>query len=150
MAGSGTTGHAVLELNKEDGGNRQFILCTNNENNICEEVTYERLKRVMKGYNNKKGEKVAGLGGNLEYLKCEFIEKTHHTDNMKMRLMRSCSEMLCLKENTFTIEKEIKDGETLIYRIYSGIYVDKSGVDKKHVMAKTALPIPNIALQRAA
>jgi len=39
FAGSGTTGHAVLELNKQDGGNRKFILCTNNENKICEEVT---------------------------------------------------------------------------------------------------------------
>ena len=44
FAGSGTTGHAVLELNKQDGGKRKFILCTNNENNIAEEVTYERLK----------------------------------------------------------------------------------------------------------
>jgi len=50
FAGSGTTGHAVLELNKEDGGNRQFILCTNNENNICEEVTYSRIKNVIEGY----------------------------------------------------------------------------------------------------
>lgn len=45
FAGSGTTGHAVEQLNKEDGGNRRYILCTNNENNICEEVTYKRLKK---------------------------------------------------------------------------------------------------------
>jgi adenine specific DNA methylase Mod len=50
MAGSGTTGQAVLELNEKDGGSRQFILCTNNENNICDEVTYERMKRVICGY----------------------------------------------------------------------------------------------------
>jgi DNA modification methylase len=49
FAGSGTTGQAVLELNKEDGGNRRFILCTNNENNICEEVTYQRIKTVISG-----------------------------------------------------------------------------------------------------
>ncbi|PIR77179.1 MAG: site-specific DNA-methyltransferase, partial [Candidatus Magasanikbacteria bacterium CG10_big_fil_rev_8_21_14_0_10_38_6] len=47
FAGTGTLGHAVLSLNKEDGGERKFIVCTNNENNICEDVTYERLKRVM-------------------------------------------------------------------------------------------------------
>ena len=47
FAGSGTTGHAVMSLNNEDGGNRQFILCTNNENNICREVTYERIRRVI-------------------------------------------------------------------------------------------------------
>lgn len=47
FAGSGTTGHAVIKLNAEDGGNRKFILCTNNENNICRDVTYERIKRVI-------------------------------------------------------------------------------------------------------
>ncbi|MFA7285962.1 MAG: site-specific DNA-methyltransferase [Candidatus Paceibacterota bacterium] len=134
MAGSGTTGHAVMELNKEDGGNRQFILCTNNENNICEDVTYERLKRAIKGYKNQKGEKVAGLGGNLEYLKCEFVDKTRHTDNMKMRLMRACTEMLCLKENTFDLEKEVKDGENLIYRIYYGVIINDVGKNIKHMV----------------
>ncbi len=47
FAGSGSTGHAVMKLNAEDGGNRKFILCTNNENNICRDVTYERIKRVI-------------------------------------------------------------------------------------------------------
>lgn len=47
FAGSGTTGQAVMKLNAEDGGNRSFILCTNNENNICRDVTYERIKRVI-------------------------------------------------------------------------------------------------------
>lgn len=47
FAGSGTTGHAVMKLNAEDGGNRKFILCTNNENNICRDVTYERIKRAI-------------------------------------------------------------------------------------------------------
>lgn len=50
FAGSGTTGQAVLELNEEDGGGRKFILCTNNENNICEDVTYKRISRVIQGY----------------------------------------------------------------------------------------------------
>lgn len=55
FAGSGTTGQAVLELNNEDGGNRTFILCTNNEitdstpNGIAYDVTSKRLKRVMTG-----------------------------------------------------------------------------------------------------
>ncbi|MCM1195231.1 MAG: site-specific DNA-methyltransferase, partial [Firmicutes bacterium] len=47
FAGSGTTGHAVMKLNAQDGGKRKFILCTNNENNICRNVTYERIKRVI-------------------------------------------------------------------------------------------------------
>ena len=75
FAGSGTTGHAVLELNQEDGGDRQFILCTNNENNICEEVTYERLKRVMEGYTTPKGKVVEGIPANLTYLKTKLEPK---------------------------------------------------------------------------
>lgn len=104
MAGSGTTGHAVMELNKEDNGNRQFILCTNNENNICEEVTYERLKRVMKGYKNKKGEKIEGLGGNLRYFKTELFDVgkiSRVTDDKKLALTYRVGGLLALKENTF-------------------------------------------------
>lgn len=47
FAGSGTTGHAVMELNQEDKGHRIFILVTNNENNICRNITYERIKRAI-------------------------------------------------------------------------------------------------------
>lgn len=71
FAGSGTTGHTVLELNKEDGGSRQFILCTNNENNICEEVTHQRLNKVISGYTTPKGKDVEGIPANLKYYKVE-------------------------------------------------------------------------------
>ena len=64
FAGSGTTGHAVMKLNAEDGGNRKFILCTNNENNICREVTYERIKRVI----DKEG-----YAASLKYFKVDYI-----------------------------------------------------------------------------
>lgn len=53
FAGSGTTGQAVMELNEEDGGNRKFILVTNNENNIAKNITRERLYRVIKGQGSK-------------------------------------------------------------------------------------------------
>lgn len=69
FAGSGTTGNAILELNKEDDGNRQFILCTNNENNVCEEITYKRINKVINGYTTPKGKEIEGLGGNLKYYK---------------------------------------------------------------------------------
>lgn len=73
FAGSGTTGHAVLKLNAEDGGHRKFILCTNNENNICREITYERLKTVITG-NRKDGSKYSdGLAGSLKYLKINYL-----------------------------------------------------------------------------
>lgn len=57
FAGSGTVGHAVLELNKEDNGKRKFILCTNNEGNICTEICYPRVKNVIEGYKFKGKEK---------------------------------------------------------------------------------------------
>ena len=78
FAGSGTTGQAVLELNKEDGGHRQFILCTNNENNICRDVTYERLRRVINGYTTPKGKEVEGLPANLMYLTIDEIPKENN------------------------------------------------------------------------
>lgn len=69
FAGSGTTGHAVAQLNKEDGGGRKYILCTNNENNICEEVTYKRLNNIQDE-----------LPHNLKYFKTNFIDKRHFPD----------------------------------------------------------------------
>ena len=100
FAGSGTTGHAVLELNKEDGGNRKFILCTNNENNICTDVCYPRIEKVIKGYTNLKDEKVEGLGGNLKYFKTDFVD-AEPTDENKKKLVDKSTEMLCLKEDCF-------------------------------------------------
>lgn len=64
FAGSGTTGHAVMKLNAEDGGQRKFILCTNNENNICRDVTYERIKRVIAKEDYK---------ASLKYFKVEYL-----------------------------------------------------------------------------
>jgi adenine-specific DNA-methyltransferase len=108
MAGSGTTGHAVLALNKEDGGNRQFILCTNNENNICTDVCYPRIKKVIKGYKNGKGENVAGLGGNLKYYACDFVE-AEPTDRNKRKLVSESTEMLCIRENAFELVQDADD-----------------------------------------
>ena len=66
FAGSGTTAHAVLNLNKQDGGNRQFILVEMDET-IATTVTAERNKRVIEGYENAKGEAVEGLGGGFQF-----------------------------------------------------------------------------------
>ncbi|GAB3389687.1 site-specific DNA-methyltransferase [Lysobacter fragariae] len=68
FAGSGTTGHAVLKQNFEDGGNRRFILVEMDEG-IVENVTAERVKRVASGYSNAKGEMVEGLGGGFQFCK---------------------------------------------------------------------------------
>lgn len=73
FAGSGTTGQAVLEQNCVDQGNRQYILCTSNENNICDEITFSRLQKVIKGYRNSKGKEIQGIPANLKYYRTDFI-----------------------------------------------------------------------------
>jgi len=73
FAGSGTTGHAVMELNKDDNGNRKFILCTNNENDICREVTYERLKTVITGKRKDRSKYSEGAKASLKYYKIDYI-----------------------------------------------------------------------------
>jgi adenine-specific DNA-methyltransferase len=105
FAGSGTALHAVLDLNET---NKQCILVTNDENKICTEVCYPRIKKVIKGYKNIKGDKIEGLGGNLKYYKTNFVgsEPTHR--NKKLLTDKSI-EMLCIKENTFNEVLHKKD-----------------------------------------
>lgn len=109
FAGSGTTGHAVLEINKQENQNMSFILCTNNENGICENVTLERLKKVIQGYTSSKGETIPGLGGNLKYYKTDFVETENldnATDQDKIELTYKAGEMIAIREETFEeIEK---------------------------------------------
>ena len=80
FAGSGTTAQAVLNLNREDGGNRKFILVSSTEatneapdKNLCRDVCAERVRRVITGYTNKKEQAVDGLGGGFAYLRCRRI-----------------------------------------------------------------------------
>lgn len=75
FAGSGTTAQAVLELNKEDGGHRKFILCTNNENNICEDITYQRIKTVITGKRQDGSVYSEGIPANLKYYHTDFVSK---------------------------------------------------------------------------
>ena len=102
FAGSGTTGQAILELNLQDKGNRQFILCTNNENQICEEVTYPRIKKVIEGYSDKKG-----IPANVKYFKTDYVPFVL-TDNDKRKLVSKSTELLCISENTFEVVKQNK------------------------------------------
>lgn len=96
FAGSGTTGHAILSMNKADGGHRKFILCTNNENNICENVTYKRIKNVISGYG-----KTEATGGNLKYFKTDFVDNTNNKDQLYYDLTEKCIPMLCMKEDCY-------------------------------------------------
>ena len=145
FAGSGTTLHAVMALNAEDGGSRQCILVTNNENNICEEVTYERNKRVIEGYTNAKGDFVAGLGGNnLRYYRTGYVGREKTLKNKKA-LMNLVSEMLCLKEgvyleNSETATKQIRffeDNDKAFMIIYDEEFIDEA------VLLIQKITIPN-------
>jgi len=111
FAGSGTTGHTVLMLNKEDNGNRKFILCTNNENGIAQEVCYPRIKSVIKGH--KDYAEITGIKAGLKYYKTSFVKSTIGKDSLKVRITRECTEMLCLRESIFDEVKKTDD-----YRIF--------------------------------
>ena len=90
-----------MQLNAEDGGHRQCILVTNNENNICEEVTYERNKRVIEGYTTPKGNKVEGLHNNtLRYYKTKLLSRERTQKNMR-ELVNVATDLLCIKENLY-------------------------------------------------
>ena len=113
FAGSGTTMHAAMQLNAEDGGHRQCILVTNNENGICENVTYERNKRVIQGYSTPKGEQIAGLTkNNLRYYKADFIARDPSSKN-KRELVKAATDLLCIKENLYEEVKVTCNGKTL-------------------------------------
>ena len=104
FAGSGSTLHATMQLNAEDGGHRQCILVTNNENGICENVTYERNRRVIQGYTTPKGEEVPGLTrNNLRYYKTKFVPRDKSPKNLR-NLMALSTDMLCIHNDTY-IEK---------------------------------------------
>lgn len=95
FAGSGTTGQAVMELNQQDGGQRKFILCTNNENNICEEVTYQRLKTVITGKRQDGSEYSEGIPENLMYFRTDFVEK--ESEELSEELLEHIREMIQLE-----------------------------------------------------
>jgi adenine-specific DNA-methyltransferase len=137
FAGSGTTLHATMALNAEDGGNRQCILVTNNENNICEEVTYERNKRVIQGYTNAKGIEVEGLkNNNLRYFKSDYVSRNKSLKNKK-ELTRLATELLCIKEDCYTTSKilgETKQSQIAVFEntkiqmvvIYDDLFIEDS------------------------
>lgn len=101
FAGSGTTGHAVLELNREYGGHRQFILCTNNENKIAEEVTYPRVKTVITGKREDGSKYSDGIPANLRYFKTAFVDKSGTLDKLRRELSPACEDMIRIREGAY-------------------------------------------------
>jgi len=128
FAGSGTTGHAALELNKIDGGNRKFILCTNNENNICEGTTYKRLSIINNpqkyNLNNEP------IHYSLDYLQIKHIsdldlecaddignfEYVKHINNVKFNATKTITENdFVYITNTYSVFKKSKNNKQKEY-----------------------------------
>lgn len=108
FAGSGTTGHAVLEINKIDGGNRRFIICTNNESDICREVTQPRLKAVLTGKWADK-EKHDPLPGSLSFYKTGFIKRLKSPDRMRTEIAKHTVDLIAIKEGAGTTVSRTTD-----------------------------------------
>ncbi|MEI7689354.1 MAG: site-specific DNA-methyltransferase [Candidatus Saccharibacteria bacterium] len=96
FAGSGSTGHAVLSLNNDDGGCRRFIIATNNEGKIAEEITYPRIKNVINGYSNS-----APVPANVRYFRTDFVNKEKTDDQTRLSLVERCTDMIRIREDTY-------------------------------------------------
>lgn len=95
FAGSGTTGHAVQKVNERYGADYHFILCTNNENGICENITYQRLKTVITGKRRDGSKYSEGSPANLMYFRTDFIDKESET--LSEELLEHIREMIQLE-----------------------------------------------------
>lgn len=120
FAGSGTTAQSVLELNKEDQGSRKFILCTNNENNICEEATYKRLLKLKEG--TTKFEKT---DFNLKYYKTSYILRMNNDEsNLHDNLLINIKNLIQLENGIEIDNKKIR------------IYLNESELDEFSINEK--------------
>lgn len=106
FAGSGTTGQAVIQQNLLDNGNRTFILCTNNDNNICEEVTYQRIKQFICG-----NSQIEAHNANLKYYRCTYIPRINtETENLHNNLLINIKNLIQLENGI-----EIDDNKIRVY-----------------------------------
>lgn len=124
FAGSGTTGHAVLRSNAEDGGNRQFILCTNNENEIAERITYKRIKGAIEGY---KGQEP--IPANVRYFKTDFVSKKATDDQTRISLLERSQQIIAVREGTFDVVQQEEHLTVLSNSTqYSAIVYDQDAI----------------------
>ncbi len=150
FAGSGTTLHATMALNAEDGGQRRCILVTNNENGIAEQVCYERNRRVIEGYTTPKGVAVAGLTANtLRYYRCAATVPRQPTHAHRRALVREAVDMLCFREGCF-LPLPAPAGLPAPVRLFGApdralvVVLDDLAIDDA-VAAIAALPVPPAA-----
>ena len=107
-----------------------------------QDITYPRVKKVIEGYKNTKGEKIAGLGGNLKYYKTNFVGSMPTHRNKKMLTEKSV-EMLCIKESTF--EEVLNKKDISIFKNkdkFTAILFDEMKMDDfKNEVKKLKKPI---------
>ncbi len=150
FAGSGTTGQAVMQLNKEDGGNRRFILIEM-DSNICRNVTAERLKRVSCGYKAENGLKVEGLGSGFRFATLReplFDEKGKIRDTVRFAdlarhvYFSETGEPLSNKDAMKRHSSPLLGvhHDTAVYLLYNGILKDRSP-DGGNVLTSSVLSI---------
>lgn len=150
FAGSGSTGHALMQLNNEDEGNRKFILITNNQNNICREITYERIKKVIENDDYKEG---------LKYYKVDFVNcenKVYY--EYANEILKHVKELVQLEnnidlDNNNDIKVIITDEELLEFieqdikckKVYLGldVLIDNSMLDSLKDKGIEVIRIPN-------
>ncbi len=140
FAGSGTVGQAVLEEFR--GKDASFILCNSNENNICKEITYERIKRIINGYQNQKGYNVKGIESNLKYYTLKYIDRYNREDEgyyIVNELSKYTREMVQLEHGT-----DLSDGNIQI--LFSDEDVDKFANNEELVKKCKIIYLDNNAL----
>ena len=163
FVGSGTTAQSVLETNVDYGGKRKFIVCTDNENNICRDITYQRLKTVITGKRKDKSKYSEGLPGSLKYFRIEYVpisEKLYYEYADKLLLhirelvelenginLNNNSEIphiLTDEEMADIIEKNKKKKDLDVKTLYYGHNVLLSGTQttflKKHNIKLNVVP----------
>lgn len=132
FAGSGTTGQAILEMNNADQGNRTFILCTNNENKICEEITYKRIYNVINGIRNNFKDNKKELEANMKYFKTiEVSDVTNYTDEDLEEVVSKSIELLKIKHSCY-IEEEKNESYILTKNAntYLAVLLDSFEIDQ--------------------
>lgn len=123
FAGSGTFGQAMIEMNYEDGGERSFILVTNNENKICEEVTYERIKRVMNGTDKYEAKPDKGLA----YFTLQLVSRHKNSEQFKYDLSVHIIDSLKALEKVYVERKNVE--EDIVLESNSKMVIWQVGLD---------------------
>lgn len=152
FAGSGTTGHALMQLNQSSKSNNTFILVTNNEGDICDNVTYQRLKKVINGYRDEDDVFIPGLTNNsLRYYRTDFVPRERTQKNMR-QLVAAATDLLCIKNDLYTetgqlggrkmrpsLARHFKDGDKEMLIIYDDQAIPYIAEMLKSVDVKTPI-----------